>query len=129
MKRNLIGIGVSLVAFWTGYFLVPVAIVTNENYTVHEIKSKAAPVQVEIANELESLEEIDDNIDEPNNFICRLLETGSAFHSDDINVKNREKWLGLFNDRGKFSLRSTTVKIKRIPDELLHGPSSDQKGS
>ncbi len=128
MKRNVIGIGVSLLAFLTGYIFVPIPIVTNEIYTVHQIESKAVPIQVEVANEMESLEEIDDSFDEPTNFSCRLLETGSAFHSDDINVKNREKWLGLFNNNGRYSLRSTTVKVKSIPDELLHGPSSSQKG-
>lgn len=74
------------------------------------------------------LEVFGDMSPESDTFSCRLLETGSPYHAADITAKNGEKWFGLFKNKGTFSLRSATIKVKRIPDELLHGPSSDKKG-
>lgn len=79
-------------------------------------------------NPQEILEVFDDKIDAQYSFSCQLLETGPNFHADQITVRNGEEWLGVFNDNGKFSLRSATVRIKRVPDELVHGPDSDNKG-
>jgi len=99
--------------------------------TPQEFTSNTGIVQTDSANVQDSselLEVFDDDINDPSKFNCQLLETGSAFHADQIKTKNGEKWLGLFNDSGKYSLRSTTVKVKRVADELLHGPTSDQRG-
>lgn len=82
----------------------------------------------EDAIDLDGLEVFDDDIDEPDKFSCRLLITGSAFHAEQIKIKNGEKWLGLFKNGKTYSLKPATVKIKLVPDEILHGNSSEQKG-
>ncbi len=48
----------------------------------------------------------------------QLLETGS-FHGDEVKVRSGEKLLGLYVDKNGSSLISTTVKVKRIVDEVV----------
>lgn len=81
-----------------------------------------------LLTELKLLEEVDDDIASPDKFTMQLLKTGPNFHADQIFAQNGEKWLGLFNDDGVYSLRQTTLKVRRVADELLHGPSSTEKG-
>jgi hypothetical protein len=130
MKRLLLGFSIFLVAFFSGYIVGPkfrttfvdnITPQTTESFT-HPNSNSAAAVP------LEFLEEIDDNIAAPDKFTIQLLETGSNFHADQIPAKNGEQWLGLFNNGGTYSLRNTTLRIKRVADELVHGPSSDVKG-
>lgn len=128
MKINLVGIVVFFFSFFTGYLLAPVSIPRNQDEIVSRTESEVPTVEVAFATELESLEEMDDDIEVPDRFTIRLLETGPNFHADQIVAKNGEKWLSLFNERGIYSLRTAALRIKRVPDEVVHGPSSDRKG-
>jgi hypothetical protein len=47
-----------------------------------------------------------------------LLETGS-FHGDEVKVRSGEKLLGLYIDRRGSSLISTTVRVRRVVDEIV----------
>lgn len=130
MRRILLGFPIFLVALFAGYILVPefratfidnVPPQTTESLTYPNSNSTFTPL-------LEPLEEIDDDIEAADKLTIRLMETGSNFHADQIKAKNGEKWLGLFNNDGIYSLQNTTLRVKRVADELLHGPGSDKKG-
>ncbi len=118
-----------MITFFGGYLLTPefrtnfinnVRPQTTENFT--QPNSNAAT-----ALPFEFFEEIDDDIAAPDKFTIRLLETGSNFHADQIEATNGEQWLGLFNKGWIYSLRKTTISVKLVSDELVHGPSSHKK--
>lgn len=46
-------------------------------------------------------------------FETKILETGE-FHKEDLTGKSGEIWLGLFKNKGDFSLIPTRIKIKEI---------------
>ena len=48
----------------------------------------------------------------------QLLEIGS-FHGDEVKVRNGEKLLGLYVDKRGSSLVPTTVKVKRVFDDVV----------
>ncbi len=98
----------------------------SQEISITERISQIEETEGEISQD--NLEIFDDDIGESGSFSCRLLRTGSAFHADQIHVKNGEKWLGLFRNGETYLLKPATVKIKLVPDELLHGKSSEQKG-
>lgn len=52
-------------------------------------------------------------------FRIKLLETGEGFHGDEVNARSGENWLGLFNENGKYSLRSTKITVRRVFDDIL----------
>jgi len=87
-----------------------------------------SPFSFEDSVKPEVLEVIDDKTVSPDKFSCQILETGQHFHADQIAAKSGETWLGVFNENGNFSVRPAKLKVDRVPDEVLHGPGSSNKG-
>ena len=68
---------------------------------------------------LETIEEIDNWADEEKYpFKVKLLETGDGFHGQEVQAKNGETWMGVFEEKGEFDLRSVELRIKRVPDPI-----------
>jgi hypothetical protein len=95
--------------------------------------TELGPIQLselipEVPDKPERLEVFDDRKVSPNDFSVKILRTGRNFHADQISAKSGEKWFGVFNENASFILRSATLKVKRVPDEIVHGPNSENKG-
>lgn len=56
----------------------------------------------------------------------QLLETG-IFHGEEVKARNGEKWLGLYVGKNGSSLLFTTLKIRRVVDEILDLDTPGQK--
>lgn len=52
-------------------------------------------------------------------FRINLLEAGENFHGEDIKAKSGETWLGLFEDKDNYYLRSSKIKIENVYDDLF----------
>lgn len=79
-------------------------------------------IPLSLSNETKFEPEIFDIVDdweEEIKFKTRLLETGD-YYGEDIKANSGEKWLGLFNENGKTSLRFTKIEVKRT-DEYIPG--------
>ncbi len=61
----------------------------------------------------EALEQ-DSSTSEP----IRLLKTG-VYHGNEVHARHGEKWLGLFKEGEGFELRSVTIAVESVRDELL----------
>lgn len=95
--------------------------------------TELTPIQLselipEVPDKPKHLEVFDDRKAAPHDFSFKILETRQNFHADQISAKSGEKWFGVFNENGSYILRSATLKVKRVPDELVHGPESENKG-
>ncbi|HEY0657951.1 MAG TPA: hypothetical protein VGD05_05735 [Pyrinomonadaceae bacterium] len=92
----------------------------SEPIKVVESSPKEIPSpKLEKIPELETIEEVNSWFNEKYPFKIKLLETGEGFHGDEINAKSGETWLGLFEDKGEFYLRSTKLKVKRVHDPIV----------
>lgn len=103
-----------------GYVSVlPTKRVPESVKVVESFPKEAFPPKLEKIPELETIEEVNSWFDEKYPFKMKLLETGEGFHGDEIDAKNGETWLGLFEERGQFYLRPTKLKIKRVYDPIV----------
>lgn len=69
--------------------------------------------------EQKSTEEAPDRQEEDTSKLkIKLLETGEAFHGDQIKAKTGEIWLGLFKEKDKYLLRPAKLKIRRVRDGI-----------
>lgn len=78
-------------------------------------------------SESEQIEDVNGRAGLRETFKIKLLRTGEGFHGDDVSAKTGEKWLGFFNDDGKFFLREVPLKISRVRDEVVDSPESKLK--
>ena len=60
-------------------------------------------------------------------FAIGLIETGEGFHGDQIAAKSGEVWLGLFGKENSYSLRSTTIKVRRVFDGVVDDEKTGQQ--
>ena len=126
MKITKTFVGVFLLTFLIGYVSV---LPTKKQETklselsdsikVSEVVSEGIPApQIEKIAELEIITEINAWIDEENYpFKIKLLETGEGYHSDEVEAKSGEMWLGLFKENNEHYLRSTKLKIRNNGDK------------
>lgn len=73
---------------------------------------------------LEVIEEVERYEDEKGRFTVKLLTTGEGFHGDEVDAKNGEKWLGLFESEGKYDLREVRLSVKRVFDDVVDDPKT-----
>lgn len=96
-------------------------VVLSESITEH------AP-DVELSEpEPEIIEEVSHAFDLEETFKIKLLTTGENFHGDQVEARNGEKWLGVFEKDGRIELRETRLRISKVFDELVDEPRSGQK--
>ena len=59
---------------------------------------------------------------------AKVLTTGS-FHSDEVwETADKEKWIGIFKNKESFYLKETTVKTKRVHDEIVDENKNEKSG-
>jgi hypothetical protein len=120
MKIKKTFISVFLATFLIGYVSVLPTKKVSEPIKVVESQPKEVSLPMpEKTPEIETIEEVNSWFNEKNPFKIKLLETGEGFHGDEIEAKNGEIWLGLFEEKGKFYLQSTKLKIKRVHDPIV----------
>jgi len=71
-----------------------------------------------------------DNLNFPNdnNYIAKLLTTGT-FHSDEVWINaDKEKWFGLFNNENGFYLAETKVITIRVRDLIVDENENEKTG-
>ena len=124
-------VSVFLLTFLIGYVFVPSAKKEMEiSFETATTILKTLPPPTETKSELEILEENDYWKDkDESKFKIKLLETGEDFNDDDVVAKNGEDWLGLFKEDENYFLRSTKIKISRIPDDNGENQSDEMKKS
>jgi hypothetical protein len=114
---------VCILTFFIGYGITPSQkIVTPEAAIAPEVSVAHAPeIVVEPAvPEPEAFPEVPNwkNWSEEN-FKIKLLETGEAYHGDQVNARTGEVWLGLFGNDERYSLRSTKISVRRAFDAVV----------
>ncbi|MDB5248506.1 MAG: hypothetical protein JWQ40_2900 [Segetibacter sp.] len=58
----------------------------------------------------------------------KLLTTGN-FHSDEVwETADKEKWIGIFKNKEGFYLKQTTVKTRRVHDEIVDENKNEKTG-
>src|SRR5262245_10920857 len=102
MKRKMIFIITFAVALLSGYMSVRLflpAIPTPPPPSSSPVQEVFKPIVVEPSSE-PSDTGIEWQEEDPTKFTIKLQETGEGFHGDEVNAKNNETWLGLFNKNG-----------------------------
>jgi hypothetical protein len=149
MRKLLLGLPVFAIAFIFGYatahFYLP--LLGEQKPTADTLLSAQAaepsatlstePPQVTTSpsvseDRLETIDEVNDmDLPEPPRYSIKLLETGEDYSGDDAPAKNGEKWLGLFESKGQYSLRLTNIKVSRpdpkFQDELKIAVSGEDE--
>ncbi len=123
MKITKTFIGVFLLTFLIGYFLIPS---TSENKVItplaaaptNFLKTSTPEILPKIERQLTE-EKIDWREEDSVKLKIKLLETGEGFHGDQVNAKSGEIWLGLFKDKERYFLRDTKLKISRVHDIVV----------
>lgn len=120
MKIFFQGLTVFLIALVIGYITVPPVV------AIRELPSEMTPsmidaveIQTKEPDDLDVIDEVGNEYGDENHFKIKLLETGEGFHGDEITAKNGEKWLGLFNENGAYSLRQATLRVLRDHDPII----------
>ncbi len=54
----------------------------------------------------------------------KLLEIGEAYHGDQVAAKTGESWIGLFRDGDRYFLKTTSIKITKVRDEIVDDENS-----
>lgn len=125
MKKGF-GFGIFLTAFLFGYFFVPVGLIPKSDEI--QLETVSPPVQMEITPDLETIEEVNELLDDRlSKYKMGLLEIGEGFHGDEVPATNGDKWLGLFQDDENYVLRYTTLRIKRDYDPIVDGEDRQKK--
>jgi hypothetical protein len=121
MKIKKIFLSVFLLTFIIGY----ISVLPTEKCCVpiripNTIPTEILESQFEAKPDLETIEEVNSWAEKENYpFKIKLLENGDGYHGAEIDAKNGETWLGLFEEKGEFFLRSTKLKIKRVYDPIM----------
>jgi len=123
MKITKTFIGVFLLTFLMGYFLIPSP---PKDKVINPLtRAMANPLKISTPSIAPKIEQqlIEENVDwqeeERADLKIKLLETGEGFHGDQVNAKSGEMWLGLFKDEEKYFLRNTKLKISRVHDVVV----------
>ena len=124
MKITRTFIGVFLLTFFIGYFLIPYStrdkIITplaHATETPAKISTPSATPKIE--QQLNEEEKIDWQEEDSAKLKIKLLETGEGFHGDQVKAKSGEIWLGLFKDNERYFIRNTKLKIFRVHDSIV----------
>lgn len=126
MKRILTGILLSIATFLAGYLIVPQQ--NEQPTTIHqdrqnnnEVPSITGKVQEVIGESGEFSPEFRDlpNFQEidrfaPESRLIDILERDGLYRESEVIAKSGERWLGLVQRGNKYSLVSTTAKVKRM---------------
>ena len=132
MKRWAIGSIAFFATLTVGIlFVLPLVERTTENVaeplTMVPLESDGPVEKNEPSPILEIIDEIDGRDDQASRFPIKLLTTGEGFHGDEVAASNGDKWLGLFENEGKFYLHDAPLKVKRVYDEIVDFPNTRQK--
>lgn len=120
MRRILLGLTVLFATFSIAYWLVPQFRTARTNHepppSAEDINSvtlaKSNPALRAKPTPLETIDDVTDPSDDPDKFSIKLLETGE-FDDSTSQPKNGERWLGLFEENGKYFVRATTLRVTR----------------
>lgn len=96
----------------------------SANIAVDSTKEKSEPdFEPEILKENNDWREFDGS-----DFNTKLQEVGEGFHSDQVQVKSGEIWLGLFKNNKGFYLKKSKVKIRRVHDPIVDKEKKQKTG-
>lgn len=120
---------VFLITFLIGYASVlPTKKASISIETPTLTQEKLPEISIEQTIEQQAATEIIDwQEEDESKFTIKLLETGEGFHGDQIIGKSGEIWLGLFNEKSRYFLRSTKLKVRRVHDVVTDGEDKNIK--
>lgn len=127
-KRILFGIPAFLISFLLGYLVVPKLVTHSEEsqirdtspVTIAAANSVPTDADAETVDQLETIDEVNDMFDVLPSYAIKLLETGEdGYEYADVPAKNGETWLGLFEENGKYFVRSTNLKISKDANDMV----------
>lgn len=144
MKTKVLLIGLFLLTFVTGIYLIPK---TQKEITTKNVQPKiAAPkiseqtvstaannenvdvISYETAKNFGGAEMLDENYWEQEiKYRYDLLYAGQ-FHGDEITAKSGEKWLGLFKQNDQFYLSTTEINVERVHDIIVDEKKNQKTG-
>ncbi|MEP7077373.1 MAG: hypothetical protein ABI878_16325 [Acidobacteriota bacterium] len=129
LRRIFIGLPLLIASFFVGYSITP-------SFRIHEeaanceakLESPATSVSIEppssstqTPDQVETIDEVNDLLDNARvKYPVRLLVTGElGYEFSDVPAKNGERWLGLFEENGKYSVRSTKLRISKDENNMI----------